>query len=62
MKKIDGDFLEISPKGGLTRIEITTPERENIYGEAVCSKEDNWDRKRGNSIALGRALQQLEDK
>ena len=60
VKKIGGDFSELSPKGGLTRIEITTPAGENTYGEAVCSKEDNWDRKRGNNIALGRALQQLE--
>ena len=62
VQKIGGVFEEISANGGLTRIEITTPSGENVYGEAVCSKEDNWNRKLGNSIALGRALQKIIDK
>jgi hypothetical protein len=62
VQKICGDALELSANGGLTRIEITTPSGEDVYGEAVCSKEDNWNRKLGNSIALGRALQKILDK
>jgi hypothetical protein len=60
--KICGIFEELSAKGGLTRIEITTPSGEDVWGEAVCSKEDNWDRKLGISIALGRALQKIVEK
>ena len=62
VQKLDGVYEELSANGGLTRIEITTPSGENVYGEAVCSEEDNWNRKLGNSIALGRALQKIVDK
>ena len=62
VQKIGGVFEELSANGGLTRIEITTPKGEDVWGEAVCSKEDNWNRKLGNSIALGRALQKIVDK
>lgn len=62
VQKIDGTYEELSANGGLTRIEITTPFGEDVSGEAVCSKEDNWNRKLGNSIALGRALQKICDK
>jgi hypothetical protein len=39
-----------------TRIEITSPESKDCSGIAYCSKEDQWNRKLGNRIALGRAL------
>jgi len=60
VKKIDGDYLENSAKGGTTIIEITTPDKQtDAGGIAVCSVEDNYDRKVGNAIALGRALATL---
>ena len=62
IQKIDGIHMAISSRGGKTRIEITTPSGEDVVGEAICSKEDNWNRKLGNSIALGRALQQIQDR
>jgi len=62
IQKIDGVYMGISSRGGKTRIEITTPSGEDVVGEAICSKEDNWNRKLGNSIALGRALQQIQDR
>lgn len=62
IKKISGILKEVSAKGGTTRIEITTPDKaHDVFGEAVCSKEDNFNRKTGNFIALGRALKQLEN-
>lgn len=58
-KKMDGESFEYSAKGGNTTIEITTPEGLNIIGTAQCSMVDNWNRKIGNQIALGRAISQL---
>ena len=39
-----------------TRIELTSPEGKDATGITYCSKEDQWNRKLGNRIALGRAL------
>ena len=52
---------ELSARGGSTTIELTTPDKQHtVFGEAMCSHEDNFDHKVGNSIALGRALKQLD--
>ena len=51
----------LSPKGGKTTIEMTTPNKQHtVITEAVCSVEDNFDHKLGNAIAVGRALQKLK--
>jgi hypothetical protein len=61
-KKISGDYLENSSRGGTTIIQITTPDKQtDVEGVAVCSIEDNYDRKVGNAIALGRALSDLNE-
>ncbi len=39
-----------------TRIELTNPDGKDSTGIAYCSKEDQWNRKLGNRIAIGRAL------
>lgn len=57
--KIDGRYPIISNFGGITIIEVTSPEGLNATGTAKCSIEDNFNRRVGNSIALGRALQNL---
>jgi len=44
-----------------TRIEITNPEGVDSTGITYCSKEDQWNRKLGNRIALGRALKKLKN-
>ena len=55
---IDGDYPIISNFGGSTTIEVTTPSGEVTgIGKAVCSDKDNFNRRIGNSIALGRALE-----
>lgn len=62
IQKIDGAIQEVLPKGGSTKIEVTTPDKSStVIGESSCSKEDLFNRKVGNSIALGRALKQLEN-
>jgi hypothetical protein len=58
---IDNTRRELLPKGGSTKIEITTPDKTTtVFGESICSDEDLFNRKVGNSIALGRALKALE--
>jgi hypothetical protein len=57
--KIDGRYPIISNFGGETKIEVTSPEGLNATGIAICSLEENFNRRVGNSIALGRALQNL---
>jgi hypothetical protein len=47
---------EPAPKGGSTKIELTNPQGQTATGLSVCSKDDPWNRKTGNQIALGRAL------
>ena len=52
--------FELLPHGGSIKIEVTTPTGDTGKGEAVCSTKDNFNRKVGNSIALGRALKKLD--
>lgn len=49
----------LQQKGGNTHVEITTPDNINISGTAFCSDKDNYNRKLGVKIALGRALKYL---
>ena len=62
-KTISGHKHSLSSCGGSTTIEITTPDKQhNVFGKAVCSMEDNFNRRVGNAIALGRAVEQLRIK
>lgn len=55
------DFMyALKAKGGRTQIEITTPYGATVKGVADCSRKENFNRKVGLTIALGRALNQLE--
>ncbi len=61
VQKIMGVAHEVSARGGSTTIELTTPDKQHtVSGMSVCSLEDNFNHKVGNSIALGRALKELE--
>jgi hypothetical protein len=61
--RLNGSSTEISARGGITIIEITSPDKTiNASGKAVCSDQDNYDRKVGNAIALGRAYKNALDK
>jgi len=62
IERIGGIFSEISNFGGYTKIEVTTPNGLNtVSGEARCSDKECFNRRIGNQIALGRALQKLDD-
>ena len=52
---------ELSAKGGSTVVELTKGQI-HAKGEAICHPEDNYDKKEGVRIALGRALDELEQK
>lgn len=46
----------VLPYGGETVVEITTPEGVDLVGVAKCSIKDNYCKKKGVAIALGRAF------
>lgn len=50
----------IFPRGGVTDVEIYSPEGELLTaGHAVCSLNDQYSKRLGRQIAMGRALSQL---
>jgi hypothetical protein len=60
-QRVDGSVRVFAPKGGVTVINITAPDGSVVTGAARCSEKETWNRKMGNQIALGRALNQLTD-
>ena len=50
----------VDPRGGLTKIEVTLSDGTNLIGEALCSVKDNYNKKTGVKIALGRALKNVK--
>lgn len=42
--------------GGVTRVNLINKDGVSFTGEAVCSKKDNFSKKTGLKIAIGRAL------
>lgn len=58
-----GGFNSSQPltKGGVTLVEIFNVKEQKVAeGSAVCSKEDNYNKKLGMRIALGRALKDFQ--
>lgn len=53
---MNADPSPYHPKGGETVVEITTPDKNNLIGVAVCHPRDNYNKKMGVKIAVGRAL------
>jgi hypothetical protein len=45
----------VKPKGGITTVTIQWPTGYRSQGYAICSDQDNFSRKIGREIALGRA-------
>lgn len=48
------------PRGGITVVRITTPEGMIAETKAICAETDQYNKKRGVKIALGRAFKKLE--
>lgn len=44
----------ITPNGGMVTVEVTAPDGKEYKAEAKCSLKDNYDKKLGVKIALGR--------
>lgn len=47
--------IEADPKGGSTQVIIDSPSGDHFDGIAVCSKQDNYNKRLGVRIALGRS-------
>lgn len=43
-------------RGGKTLVEVTTPEGLNLVGMSRCSRKENFNKRLGVRIALGRAF------
>ena len=54
MYRVDGS-IEPDTKGGSTHIIIDSPNGFHFEGVALCSRNDNYDKKLGVRIALGRS-------
>ena len=62
-KQLKTSYTTKLSKGGSTVIEVTTPDKSRtVIGKSVCSINENFNRKLGNNIALGRAIKQLHIK
>ena len=48
-----------SVRGGATYVTLTSPTGEVLEGLARCSIRDNYDKRRGVQIAIGRALKRV---
>jgi hypothetical protein len=48
------------PRGGHTSCLLTFPDGKEVWGSAECSSLDNYSKKIGRDIALGRALKNIE--
>lgn len=47
--------IDPDPKGGSTEIVIDSPDGKHFHGLAICSKKENYNKKMGVRIALGRS-------
>jgi len=53
-------YALVLPRGGKTTAIVIFPDGTEIVGTAECSKKDNYSKKLGRDISLGRALATLE--
>lgn len=51
----------VETKGGLTKVEVTSPQGRTIEAQAQCNELDNYNRRLGVKIALGRAMAKLKE-
>ena len=57
------NLVDFHARGGSTTIELITPDKMiTVTGKSICCLEDNYNRKVGADIALGRAIKELEVK
>ena len=58
---VDDQTGEILCRGGSTVIELTTPDNVTYTHTAKCNEKDNYNKKRGVQIALGRILKGIRN-
>ena len=58
-EQVNTNLLADDGRYDVTQIDITTPDGRDASGYAYRAKGDQYNRKIGNAIALGRALKQL---
>ena len=46
--------IDPDTKGGSTEVIIDSPSGQHFHGLAICSKKENYDKKLGVRIAIGR--------
>jgi len=59
---VGAPILGPESRGGITYVELTTPDNKTVTGVAQCSFGDNYNRRLGVNKSLGRALAQLKEK
>lgn len=47
--------IDPDPKGGSTQVVIDSPDGKHFQGLAICSKKENYNKRMGVRIALGRS-------
>lgn len=52
----------MAQNGGYTRVELRDSQGQEVEGKAYCNQEDQFNYSLGTTIALGRALKQLNKK
>lgn len=60
IKEKEGNLKSVWSKGGFTKIEVDTPDGQNIVGTAQCNLSDSFCRSLALKIALGRAFKNLK--
>jgi hypothetical protein len=56
-RKSDNRVLgAVKARGGMTVVQITTPDGVDLEGQSKCSDKDLYDKKLGVKVAIGRAL------
>ena len=57
-----GNLKNVLPCGGMTSVTVESSDgKEYFMNDANCSKKDNYSKKLGVKIALGRILKQMEE-
>lgn len=57
----DKDVYVILPRGGETMVRVFDDDGTTVSGIARCSDKDNYNKRLGRTIALGRALKRLRE-
>jgi hypothetical protein len=55
-----GELPTLAAKGGVTSCVLILPGGVEIYGTAQCNSKENYSKRLGRDISLGRALAQAE--